>query len=104
MGSEMCIRDRFWTACGGGDAAAADAGTLKTTVRNQQFRFAERHRATSLLELRREHSFDPGVAAHVPSAPERADSYLAGRESYIRTKRANQSKQDAKLAIFGGEG
>ena len=96
--------DPFWTACGGGDAAAADAGTLKTTVRNQQFRFAERHRATSLLELRREHAFDPGVAAHVPSAPERADSYLAGRESYIRTKRANQSKQDAKLAIFGGEG
>ena len=56
------------------DAAACDAGSLKTTVRNQQFRFAERQRATSLLELRREHAFDPGVAAHVPSAPERADS------------------------------
>ena len=37
-----------------------------------------------LLELRREHAFDPGVAAHVPSAPERADSYLAGLDVRMR--------------------
>ena len=73
-------------------------------ARNAQFRFAEKARSISLVDLRRDAtaSFDPARPPPALDASTRADAFRAGRVEYARRVDANRGVAEAKAAIFGG--